>query len=92
MILLRLLENGRLNRDIYDAYCRWRDTLPKPAETEGNRLYRHREPLHLFGSGYVRTVLDSLHASRISLSKASGFLDNITVSDLHKLEAHVSSL
>ena len=42
--------------------------------------------------GYVRTVLDSLHASHISLNKASGFLDNITVSDVHKLEAHVAGL
>lgn len=92
MVLLRLLDDGRLKREMYDAYCLWRDALPKPPDAEAPRMYRHREPITLFGAGYVRTVLDSYHANRISLNKASGFLDNITVTDVHKLEAHVASL
>lgn len=35
----------------------------------------------------MRTVLDALSARRISLAKASSYLDNLTISDLHKLEA-----
>ena len=44
--------------------------------------YRNREPKHIFGDGYVRTVLDALNSRRITLAKASTYLDNLKISDL----------
>ncbi len=92
MILLRLLEAKRVTQDVYDAYRQWRAGIPLPDDDGGNRQYRHREPLHLFGERYVRTVLDSYHGNRISLNKASGFLDNLKIDDVHKLEEHVAGI
>jgi hypothetical protein len=40
----------------------------------------------------VRTVLDALSARRISLAKASTYLDNLKISDLHKLERHCAGV
>lgn len=52
-----------------------------------NRTYRHREPKHVFGDPFVGVVLDALHAKQITLTKASTYLDNLKISDLHQLEA-----
>jgi hypothetical protein len=40
----------------------------------------------MFGDRYVRTVLDSLSAQHITLSKASGYLDGLKIADVHALE------
>jgi len=53
-------------------------------------MYRHREPRHIFGDRYVRTVLNSLSARRISLSKASSYLDGLKIADVHELERHLA--
>lgn len=88
VILRRLLDARRLSREQYAAYRAWSQQQGLPAASPGGtRIYRHREPTHIFGEGYVRTVLDALSARRISLAKASSYLDNLTISDLHKLEA-----
>jgi hypothetical protein len=34
----------------------------------------------------VRTVLDALYARHITLAKASSYLDNLKIKDLHQLE------
>ena len=49
-------------------------------------MYRHREPKHIFGSPFVSTILDALSANHITLNKASSYLDNLKINDLHKLE------
>lgn len=88
VILRRLLDARRLSREQYAAYRAWSQQQGLPAASPGGtRIYRHREPTHIFGEAYVRTVLDALSARRISLAKASSYLDNLTISDLHKLEA-----
>ena len=58
---------------------------------DGTRMYRHREPKHIFGDRFVRTVLNSLSARRITLSKASGYLDGLKIADVHELERHYAS-
>ena len=87
VILLRLLDAGRLSRRDYEAYRAWRD---QPAidkeEPGGSRAYRHREPKHVFGDTFVRTVLDALSARHITLAKASSYLDNLKIKDVHLLE------
>ena len=87
VILLRLLDVGRLSRRDYDAYRAWRDqpVLVKE-EVGGSRAYRHREPKHVFGDTFVRTVLDALNARHITLAKASTYLDNLKIKDVHQLE------
>lgn len=87
VILRRLLDTGRLTASQYNAYRRWRKNNPvAPKSERGNRLYRYREPKHMFGDAYVLTVLDALNAHQITLAKASGYLDNLKIDDLHKLE------
>ena len=92
VILRRLLDSGRLAQATYDAYREWRRQLPEPAPSRGVRKYRHREPRHIFGERFVRTVFDALHAQRISLSKASTYLDNLKIRDVRALEEHLGNL
>ena len=86
VILRRLLNSSRLSEENYEGYRIWRQKQPIPLEEGGSRLYRHREPRHVFGEPFVTAVLDALHAKEISLAKASTYLDNLKVSDVHKLE------
>ncbi|KAA0894265.1 XRE family transcriptional regulator [Oryzomonas rubra] len=91
VILRRLLDAGRLTQGQYTAYRQWRAKLPIQ-EGEGNRQYRHREPMHLFGDTFVRTVLDALNAHHITLAKASTYLDSLKIKDLHQLENYYAGL
>lgn len=91
VILRRLLDVGRLTPDQYQAYRDWRIQLSGSSQQRGSRQYRYREPIHIFGQTYVRSVFDALHAKRITLTKASSYLDNLKVSDLHELEAHLAN-
>lgn len=90
VVLRRLLDAGRLPADAYAAYRAYVAALPKPDSGNPPRMYREREPLNLFGEGYVRTVLTALSAKQITLNKACGFLDNLKLKSLHELEAHVA--
>jgi len=91
VILRRLLDEGRLSNANYNEYRAWRRENVKLADDGGNRAYRHREPMHIFGDTYVRTVLDALDAQHISLSKASNYLDGLRIKDLHLLEQYYAS-
>jgi Zn-dependent peptidase ImmA (M78 family) len=86
VILRRLLDSGRLDDVSYNSYRDWRQKQPSRQKSSGSRQWRHREPRRVFGDPFVTTVLDALHARQISLSKASTYLDNLKVSDVHKLE------
>lgn len=86
MILRRLMDAGRLPATTYAAYREWNRQRMIPDKEGGSREHRNREPKHIFGDGYVRLVLDALSSRRITLAKASSYLDNLTIKDLHKLE------
>lgn len=88
VILLRLLDSGRIERHVYDEYKAWQDAQPNVEDSEGRRSYRYREPRHILGDGYVRTVLSALDQRRITLTRASRFLDGLKVDDLHRLEGY----
>lgn len=92
MILRRLLDVGRLPQRQYTAYRQWRGQLAVPQNDSGTRLYRHREPKHIFGDTFVRTVLDALNARHVTLAKASSYLDSLKIRDLHQLERHYAGL
>lgn len=93
MLVVRLVENRQLRRADYDNYRTWLDALPRHEDDSvGSRAYRHREPLNLFGDRFVRTVLDSYNGQQISLHKAAGFLDNLKIEDVRKLEKHLASV
>ncbi len=92
VILRRLLDAGRLPQNEYNAYRQWRATLIVQQTDTGSRKYRYREPKHLFGDTYVRTVLDALNARHITLTKASSYLDSIKIKDLHSLESFYAGL
>lgn len=88
VILRRLVDSGRLDRGNYGNYRRWRTEQQLPLSSRGNREWRHREPEHIFGAPFVRTVLDSLNSKKITLTKASKYLDGINLKDIHQLEAY----
>lgn len=94
VILRRLLDSGRLHKNDYTNYRAWRAepaAMPIPV-SGGARIYRHREPKHIFGDRFVRTILDALSGQRITLAKASSYLDGLKVSDVHELERHYASI
>jgi len=86
VVLRRLLDSNRIGQAAYEDYRHWRARQPLPAEGKGSRQHRHREPKHVFGDPFVGAVLDALHAKQITLTKASTYLDNLKISDLHRLE------
>ena len=92
VILLRLLDAGRLPRKDYMAYRAWREEMISAEGDGGSRAYRHREPKHVFGDTYVRAVLDALSARHITLAKASSYLDNLKIKDVHLLERHYAGV
>ncbi|MGA7750010.1 MAG: ImmA/IrrE family metallo-endopeptidase [Gallionella sp.] len=92
MILRRLLDAGRLSHSQYEAYRQWATQSVVVQSEGGNREWRHREPRHIFGDTFVRTVLDSLYARHITLAKASGYLDNLKIKDLHQLEQYYAGV
>lgn len=92
MILRRLLEAQRITQKFYTEYRLHVRGMPVQEETSGNRAWRHREPKHIFGEPFVRTVLDALASRRITATKACSYLDGLKLSDLHQLERHVASL
>ncbi|MEQ8262279.1 ImmA/IrrE family metallo-endopeptidase [Pseudohaliea sp.] len=87
VLILRLIEVGRLEQEFYTAYRQWREALPQK-ESSGSRIYRYREPIHLFGDKYVKTVLDSLSDQKITVTRASRYLDGIKLQDIHKLAGY----
>lgn len=92
VILRRLMDSRRLPRDLYAAYRQWKNARRVEDKDGGNRMYRHREPKHVFGDVYVRTVLGALSGKRITLSKACSYLDNLKVKDVHLLERHYAGV
>lgn len=86
VILRRLQDVGRLKASQYNAYRQWRASLPIEQADTGTRMYRYREPKHVFGDTFVRTVLDALNARHITLARASSYLDSLKIKDLHLLE------
>ncbi len=92
VILRRLLDAGRLPQQLYAAYRQWRASLVVQEKDSGNRQYRYREPKHMFGDTFVRTVLDALNARHITLAKASSYLDSLKIKDLHQLESLYAGL
>lgn len=91
VILRRLLDIGRLAQGKYTAYRKWRDTLTFPPADGGLRV-RFREPKHVFGDTFVRTILDALNSRRITLARASSHLDGLKIKDLHRLESLYAGL
>jgi Zn-dependent peptidase ImmA (M78 family) len=92
VILRRLLDAGRLPQMQYEAYRQWRVGSVVTQKDGGNREWRHREPRHIFGDTFVRTVLDSLYARHITLARASSYLDNLKIKDLHQLERYYAGV
>lgn len=92
VILRRLLDAGRLSQARYAAYREWQRQQPEIVSDGGNRMYRYREPKHVFGDTFVRTVLDALAAQHITLARASTYLDSLKIKDLHELERHYAGI
>jgi len=78
------MDSHLVSESEYDRYR----ALPKPSKPkqEGGARFRHKEPAKVLGDRFVRTVLNALYDDRITLAKASTYLDNLKITDLHKLE------
>jgi len=92
VILRRLMDTNRLPRNLYNEYRAVRGQIPNREDEHGVRLYRYREPTHIFGHTYVRSVLTALAARTISITKATSYLDTLKVGDVHKLERFYENL
>lgn len=90
VILRRLLEEGRLPKNKYFEFRKWMRDQSENFASGGVRLYRNREPKHIFGDEYVRSVIHSLQNGELTLNKASRYLDGISLKDLHQLETHIA--
>ena len=88
VILRRLLDSGRLLQEHYTAYRQSKNETTGDGREGGNRKYRHREPIHMFGDTFVLTVFEALQAKEITLARASGYLDNLRIQDVHQLEQY----
>ena len=96
VLVVSLIDAKHLRQSAYEEYKAWKDSAyQKKQEVQTGkpkttipRKYREREPIRIFGDGYVRTVLTALHDKQITLNKATSYLDGIKVSDLHKLEGY----
>ncbi|MDM8555855.1 ImmA/IrrE family metallo-endopeptidase [Desulfococcaceae bacterium HSG7] len=89
-LLVRLLINKKITQQHYQAYKDFKSSPSKKVSKKKiPRKYRHREPVHIFGKPFVYAVLDSLHSQQITLAKASSYLDNLKISDVHQLERYV---
>jgi Zn-dependent peptidase ImmA (M78 family) len=86
VILRRLLNEGFLQNESYQAYRDWKQSLPVVTQGSGGSRYRYKEPVRIFGESFVRTVLDALHGKQITLARASTYLDNLKIKDLRRLE------
>lgn len=91
VILRRLVDAGRIPRQAYQEYRVWLDQQQTKDEGGGNRQYRYREPLHIFGEKFVKTVLDAVHSENLTISRASDYLDGLKIKDVHELERYVTS-
>ena len=92
VILRRLLDGRRLPQNLYVGYRQWRADTVVPQSEGGSREWRSREPKHIFGDVFVRTVFDALNARKITLNKASNYLDSLKIKDLHQLEKYYAGL
>lgn len=94
-ILVRLLKSHQITEQHYQDYKQLKNRQREIERTKKSdskpipRIYRHREPYNIFGRPFVYAVFDSLHNQKITLAKASTYLDNIKISDVRKLEQYV---
>ncbi len=90
-ILVRLLNEKKINQIHYNNYKIFKEEQEKKALGIKSSIprTRHREPLSIFGKPFVHAVFDAFYGKHITLAKASTYLDNLKISDIHKLEQHV---
>lgn len=92
-ILVRLLIKNKISQEHYQSYVRFKEKEIKQEAIDSGRpiprKYRHREPVNVFGKPFVHAVFDCLHNKKITLSKASTYLDNLKISDVRQLEHYV---
>ena len=87
-IIIRLIATNQLAQSVYEDYKEWRETRPAEQSSSGSREWRHREPKHILGDPYVRAVLQALDTNKLTLVKASKYLDDLKLTDLKLLERH----
>lgn len=92
VILRRMLDNQRIEQATYEEYRSWKKQQSAPESTRGNRKNRYQEPKQIFGESFVRTVFDALRAQHITLARASTYLDNLKIADVHRLEDSFAGL
>ena len=91
VILRRLADNGLIKLEDYEGFRYWSQNQKIPTKDGGSRSYRHREPQHIFGNRFVRSVFDAKNAQKLTLSKVSNYLDNLKIKDIQLLEKHLAS-
>jgi len=92
-LILRLVNEAEfdVNRADYEKYkALLKRHLRDAADSaSGGNRNRPKEPLNMFGAGFVSAVFDALYAEHITLARASSYLDNLKVEYLSELEQYV---
>ncbi len=91
VIVRRLLDTGKLTRETYTKYInfteqQYQDEQKSRSPQSIPRIFRYREPLHIFGRNYTGKILEGLENGVVTLKKAGHYLDTIKVVDIRKLE------
>ena len=85
-----LFEQGKIGERQHIQYGklaqkrRGEDKSPQARRAPKSR--RYREPLEIFGEGFVRTILDGMSGGDITLNKACGHLGGVQLSDVMVLK------
>ena len=88
VVVVALLKQGMISQSDYYGYKGIKGAELEDGQdfTPPPRAYRYKEPLQIFGYSYVATVLSALHADKVTLSKASDYLDRLKIGDVKRLD------
>ena len=94
IILIRLLKNKKIARHHYQVYKQFKNVqkenkqIKLPNKKPISQKYQYKEIIDMFGKPFIYAIFDSLRNQKITLSKASTYLDNIKINDIHQLEQY----
>lgn len=90
VILVRLLNERKISRENYNTYKKIKSEVSQSTVSQSVPISRRRyaEPARIFGHRYVNTVLSALGEDRITLNKASDYLDKIKIKNFKDMRSY----
>ena len=97
-IIHHLVRKNLMTSSQLQKYRKHRDEIIKNKQTQTDtekakrpipRLKPHKEFLNILGKGYVNTVLNAYNQKKITLNKASEFLNDMSVNQVYEMQKHL---